>query len=183
MSTDESPVLTRRVLGRAGAAAVAVGAVAAVLPTQEASAASSQDSYWTYGPYRLVDSRTGVGGYTGPIHSGQTRVFDLSAIFVPSIGDLVCNITVVNTYKRGFLTFWGTGTRPATSDINWFGSNQVLANTIHVTTAVNAGGDPVFTYYCGGSGARTDVIVDIKGYFYNPAGAPRKTQSKSPGQR
>lgn len=181
--TDSAPLVPRRLLGRAGVTAIAVGATGALLHTREVQASASyEDTYSSYGPLRLIDSRSGLGGYRGPIIAGQTRIYNLSHLFAPTIGDLVCNITVVNTRGAGYLTFWGAGDRPTTSDINWWGRGQTIANATHLRTTTS-GGEPIFSYFCGGADNRTDVIVDIKGYFYNPNRRASSRRRKGPAEK
>ncbi|HVK23091.1 MAG TPA: hypothetical protein VM677_17165 [Actinokineospora sp.] len=103
---------------------------------------------------RAWDSRNSGG----PLPHGTERVVDLGDVGRTSPKAVVLNLTVTGTTAPGYVTVWGEGSRPATSNINfpagWTGSNQVI---------VPVGPDgKVRVYNHGGS---ADVVIDVVGFY------------------
>jgi hypothetical protein len=109
-------------------------------------------------PQRAYDSRFSGG----PLNADETRTIPVRSVIsgVPSeAGGFVGNLTIVNTVGLGFLVGYPAGTpRPATSNINWFQSNQIIANS----AAIRFGTSGQISIYVSGS---TNVIVDVAGYI------------------
>lgn len=161
-------------LGILGGAA-ALGAMTA----GPAEAAASNASFYSLGPQRVVDSRTGQGTTAGKITKGQTRTISLTNTFVSGFQlTAILNLTVTGTEGNGFLTAWESGlTRPGSSNINWWGKNQTYGNMAIVGLRSS---DVTFQLYCNGTGAATHFLVDILGYFFRQAAA---AGAKSPAER
>ena len=149
----------RRLLTGLGAAVVGAGAISAgaALPAQ---AAIDDGRYYTFGPERILDTRTGAGGR---ISRGTTRTYDE---LVGAGYTMVCLVTVTRTVGNGHLYIWNgdlaspPGGIPG-AVVRWPVSNQTLASTVFFDL-----GDNGFKISCGGSAnAATDVIVDSIGYF------------------
>jgi hypothetical protein len=122
----------------------------------------SDGSYYSFGPSRILDTRSGSGG---SISAGQTRTYSLLA---GAQFTMACNLTVVSTSNSGYLAIYSAdlGSRPQPySSINWYASGQVIANFV-VFDLGNAG----FDVYCGGTG-NTHFILDTIGYFLNNGAA------------
>jgi len=121
-------------------------------------------------PTRVLDSRTPVGGWSGPLPAGaaNSRTLRISGggTSIPSTaGTAVLNVTVTGATAPSFLQVWPTGaTRPDSSVLN-FGAGQTIANL--VTTGIGNGGSISFYNVAGA----TDVVVDVVGYFDPSAGA------------
>jgi hypothetical protein len=85
-------------------------------------------------PRRLIDTRTAAHPYDGPIASGTSRCFTLTALLTdPGIGfitGVVLNVTAVGYGTRGWLTVYppGNGSVPATSTLNFDTSEYAMAN-------------------------------------------------------
>ncbi len=111
---------------------------------------------------RKLDTRF-PGPLTGKFQAGKTRTLTLSPELPAGAAAALLNVTVTDTVGSGFLIVYPAGTtRPGTSNINWFGSGQTIAN--NATVAVSAGG--AVQIYCGGGGApQAHVIVDLLGYL------------------
>ncbi len=139
--------------------------VACGTPTDASSQVNGVRAGFTHAPRTPVLLTTPVRAYDsrrtgGPLSAGHSRAVSLaSAIPVGAAGAIV-NLTVVHTVTSGFLTIYATGTpAPPTSNINWFGNNQVLAN--QATTAVSLSRS--VTVAAGGHS--THFIVDVLGYL------------------
>ena len=124
-------------------------------------------------PTRVYDSRAAVPAQ-GVMSSGGNRLvsvasgrtLDTGAVNSPNVVPvgataIACNVTVDRTQNQGFLAVNpGGNTTVSASTINWFASNQTLANGVIVTIS----GSREVTVIAGGGGA-TDFIIDVTGYF------------------
>lgn len=116
-------------------------------------------------PCRVMDTRTGQGfsGSFGPptpqANSTRTVPVTQSACGIPTTATAYSlNITVVPGGPLGFLTIWPSGsTRPLVSTLNAL-DGSVVANAAIVPAGTGGAVDVFVT-------DRTDVIIDINGYF------------------
>lgn len=129
-----------------------------------ASSQTVQSQFVAVTPCRLVDTRNPVdpnnlGGPT--MNASETRTMHLiaSPCGLPSNASAYSlNITVVPSGSLGFLTIWPTGSpQPLVSTLNAPQGN-VLANAA-IVAAGTMGDVNVFV------SNKTDVIIDINGYF------------------
>lgn len=104
---------------------------------------------------RVYDSR--VSG--GALGDRDTRSVSLaSQVPVGALGALL-NLTVVHTVGTGYLSAYATGSAiPATSSINWYASNQIVAN--QVTCALT--NSRAVSLFCR---SQTDFVLDLLGYL------------------
>ena len=124
--------------------------------------------YNTLNPIRVLDSRVAAGiGLTGHFHTGIPRRLTIAgANGIPDNAvAITANLTVVGQTKAGFVSVTPTSiASPATSNIN-FPVKDTRANGL--TAKLGAGS--VWLVYKGAAGSRTDLILDVTG-FYLPAG-------------
>jgi hypothetical protein len=147
-----------------------VGGAVAVSPlalVRSAAADSTGPLVVLTTPFRLYDSRTDAVPLGGAKLASGNFVIVTAAGFGANgfVVAAMLNVTVTQTEGSGFLRVNGadsSGERPVpkTSNINWFATNQTLANQV-LTTVGSENGIDVF---CGGGG-RTHVVVDIMGYI------------------
>ncbi len=113
-------------------------------------------------PFRLMDSREGVGGPAAPFDQGTTRSLKVTGLGgVPTVGVIgaVLNVTAVGGTAPSFVTVWPTGVaRPNTSSLNTRGGD-VVPNL--VITMLNGAGEASL-YNNSGS---AHCVVDVVGYF------------------
>ena len=137
-------------------------------------------AYNTLTPTRFLDTRSTFNiGLTGRFSSGVPRKLDIAGVKgVP--GDAVAitaNLTVVGQSAPGYVAVTTTSqATPATSTLN-FPRGDVRANGL---TAKLGGGD-IWLVYKSASGAKTDLIVDVTGY-YRAAGAGMVFYALEPGR-
>jgi hypothetical protein len=136
----------------------------------DAQAMTSGGEYIAITPTRILDTRDGTGGLSGPRGVGQTDDVAATGIgSVPgaaSVAAVVINVTVTDTTGPSFLTVWPSGEgRPLASNINFVGG-QTVANLVTVKTGGN-GNVSVYNH-----GSPTDVVFDIVGYYSTPSGNP-----------
>jgi Cysteine-rich secretory protein family len=111
-------------------------------------------------PGRLLDTRSGMGGWLGAL--GHTQAVDLPVggqAGVPAgTVAVVLNVTVTGTQGAGYLTVYPCGGAvPLASNLN-FTAGQTRANL--VTVQLGANGEVCFYSY-----SRTAVIADITAYL------------------
>lgn len=126
-------------------------------------------------PLRIYDSRRGQGPAStgaGPIAPGEERTIDLTVGYqggsttpvdaVPLAATAAAlNITVVDTVGSGFLAvFSADQAYSGTSNINWSGPDQIVAN--YAVSATSLAG--AVKVRAGGTGP-TDLIIDVSGYY------------------
>lgn len=122
-------------------------------------------------PCRLMDTRAGSGfsgSFGAPTPSaGSTRTLPVtqSSCGIPATAAAYSlNITVVPSGPLGYLSVWPSGSaRPLVSTLNSF-DGAVVANAAIVPAGANGAIDLFVT-------DRSDVIVDINGYFASVSGA------------
>jgi hypothetical protein len=151
----------------AGMGVAAGGGLLALAGTQSAQATVSDSSYYSYGPYRYVDSRSNSGGR---ISGGVTR--NLPVFSGLQDYTFACNVTVVGTQGAGFLAIYNAdlGSRPTPySTINWMTSGQVVANF----TMLDLGAAGANVFCSGGASTSTHFIIDVVGLFITNGAAAK----------
>lgn len=133
-------------------------------------------------PARVLDTRSGVGGFSTPFGAGVTRSLGVAGVAgVPgSVSAVVVNVTAVSPTATGYLTLWPSGAaRPLASNVN-FVAGETSPNLAVVP--VGSGGD-ISVFNSAGS---TQVVVDVVGYFdadaaalYHPMSPVRALDSRS----
>ena len=112
---------------------------------------------------RVLDTRIGAGGISGPVGGTATaRFVILGAGGVPLTGvsSVVLNVTVTGPTANGFVTvFAGGTTKPGTSNLNYT-TGQTVANLV----VVPVGADGSVSLY-NGSGGSVQMIADVAGYY------------------
>ncbi|MET7395189.1 hypothetical protein ABZS66_17035 [Dactylosporangium sp. NPDC005572] len=122
---------------------------------------NDRDTYYPMSPYRIMDTRSGVGAPKGAVGNGGTVSLQITgAGGVPTdASTVVLNVTVTEPTGPGFVTVYPSGVaRPTASSINyakgWTGANSV-------TVKVGANGK-VDLYNAGGP---AQIIADVFGYY------------------
>jgi hypothetical protein len=140
------------------------------LPAQDAT----PDGYYQpITPARLLDTRYGTGGTTGPVAAGGTvrlKIAGVGSIPVSNVTAAVVNVTAVNESSSGFLNVYPDGTpTPYTSNLNYQGSTPI-ANLL--ITPVSPDG---YIDLLNVSSGTTQLIADVSGYFTSDPAAPGDT--------
>ncbi len=113
-------------------------------------------------PSRILDTRTGTGGFSAPVGAGQSidlQVTGQGGVPATGVSGVVLNVTVTTPTVGGYVTVYPTGSAtPLASNLN-FGAGQTLANRAIV--GLGTGGKvTIFNGY-----GKTEVIVDVAGWF------------------
>jgi hypothetical protein len=140
---------------------------------------AAQAAFNPIAPVRMLDTRQDVG-LTGPLVGATPRRLEIGgvsiggSVAVPNTAVAVTgNLTVVNQSRSGFLAITSTSqSNPATSSLN-FPLNDVRANGVTVPLDTNATHRGFWLVYRGKgttTGATTDVVFDVTGYFTKGSG-------------
>jgi acid phosphatase type 7 len=123
-------------------------------------------------PARLLDTRNGTGGLSGPVPAHVAETFQVAGGSSPvpagAVG-VTGNLTVTEQTGEGWLFVGPTPQdNPTSSTLNFpIGDNRANA----VTVALGANGTLSVTYGTPVPGATTHVVFDVTGYFdHDPAG-------------
>lgn len=114
--------------------------------------------------YRAVDTRTGLGGKSGPVGSEVTDLQIASPTMSSVTDSMVLNITVVDPTAASWLTVWESETaKPTVSNLN-YEAGQTVAN--QVTVRVSSTGKISLSNALGGA----HILIDVQGYYSKPSG-------------
>jgi hypothetical protein len=113
-------------------------------------------------PRRIVDTRSPLGGHTGPLGPGEMASFAVlgrGGVPPSGVAAVILNTTVAAPTEDGYLTVFPAGsTRPTASNVN-FRAGQAVPNL--VTVGVESDGAvAIFN-----SAGNTDVVVDVVGWY------------------
>ena len=107
-------------------------------------------------PVRVMDTRTGLGGTSGPLGSHDLV---LSGSIPSDAIAVTLNVTVTNATEQSYVTVQPSGEDPSlVSSVN-FGPGQTVANL--VTVKLGTGGKVDIATAVGS----TDVVADLVGYY------------------
>jgi hypothetical protein len=111
---------------------------------------------------RVLDSRNGTGGWSTPLHAGETRAFDVGRDGTLPVGQNVAlNVTATNARGTGYLTLFPCGaSMPPTSSLNYHVGDDV-ANLAVVPVGTRG-------QVCAFSLLDVDVVVDVVGSLGTP---------------
>jgi hypothetical protein len=119
-------------------------------------------------PQRILDTRSGLGGTSGPVTPQQTVIIDPhTAAGIPPVGSysgVIVNVTATGPTGGGWLTAYPSDQGlPTASNLN-FGAGQTVANLVKLK--VGADGDLKITNTGGvAAGPNVQIIVDLVGYY------------------
>ena len=123
-------------------------------------------TYTALTPARLLDTRNGTGGLSGPFTNHVARTFQVTggASGVPSNAIAVTgNLTVTGQTSSGYLFIGPVATNNPTSSTLNFPVGDDRANA--VTVQLGAGGTLSITFVAPSNGPTAQAIFDVTGYF------------------
>jgi len=118
-------------------------------------------SYVPDGPNRVLDTRDGTGGVTGPVGAGQSVSLQVTGVDgVPAgVTAVVLNVTATEGTKNSFLSVYPVGSGvPSASSLN-FAAGHNVPNLV----TVQVGADGKVSFY--NSSGSVQVVADLAGYF------------------
>lgn len=126
----------------------------------------SGSTYQALTPTRLLDTRNGTGGLSGPFTNHTARTFTVtggSSGVPPNAIAVTGNLTVTGQTSSGYLSIGPVATdNPGNSTLN-FPVGDDRANA--VTVALGAGGTLSITFVAPSNGPTAHAIFDVTGYF------------------
>jgi PKD repeat protein len=118
--------------------------------------------YVPVSPTRVLDTRNGTGGLSGPFTNHAARTFTLAG--VPSGAAAVTgNLTVTGQTNSGYLYIGPVATNNPTSSTLNFPPGDDRANAVAVQ--LGTGGTLSITFVAPGNGPTAQAIFDLNGYF------------------
>ena len=118
-------------------------------------------TYTPVTPSRVVDTTTGLGAPQAQVPAGgslNVKLTGLGGIPATGVKAVVINLTAVSPAASGHLTAYAAGQpQPSVSNVSYTAGHSIANQAI---VPVNADGTITVT-----SSARTDVTVDLTGYF------------------
>lgn len=113
-------------------------------------------------PARVVDTRTGAGGFNAPVAAGSSispTVAGVGGVPAAGVTAVVLNVTATQPSAAGFLTVYPSGaSRPHASNLNFLPS-QTVPNLV----VAKVGPDGKVSIY--NQAGTTHVIFDVVGWF------------------
>jgi len=120
--------------------------------------AGSAALYMPIDPVRAFDSRYG----SPSLPANGAQAYDLGLLKLPSMEDVIANITLTQETKNGYITAYPTGTaKPTTSNLN-YAPGQTIGGMFILSTP-STGEVDVYNQ----SGGTAQIILDVFGYFTN----------------
>lgn len=127
------------------------------------SVVSPASYYVPNGPVRLLDTRKGTGGTTGPIAakaSVNVQITGVQGVPASNVTAVVLNVTAVSPTANGVATVYPTGQSvPTSSNLNWR-AGQTEPNLVVVPVGANG----KISIWNGSSGT-VQFLADEAGYF------------------
>ena len=143
---------------------IVTGSDAGLVILRSSALTTDDGGFHTLAPARVLDTRNGTGGVSGPIGSAATvdvPVTGRGGVPASGVSAVVMNVTVTQPSTGGYLTVFPSGTaRPVASNLNFL-PGQTVPNL--VVAAVGRTGK-VSLYNNAGS---THVVIDVMGWYDN----------------
>ena len=148
----------------------------------------SLGTFYSLKPSRVLDTRNGTGGHTGPVGPNSSitlQVANHGGVPPTGVSAVVLNVTETAATTGGFVTVSPTGVlRPTASNLNYV-AGDTRANAVTVSLGTNGSVD----LYNSGTSA---LIADVSGYFvgsdtiaagsqYTPVGTNRVLDTRQAG--
>ncbi len=134
-----------------------------------ASGAAAAGGLTPLTPARILDTRSGTGGISGPVGSGHSislNVLGVGGVPASGVSAVVLNVTATAPSANGYLTVYPDGaSRPTTSNLN-FSTGETVPNLV----IAPVGSDGKVDFYNGSSGT-VQVVADVSGWFASGAAA------------
>lgn len=145
------------------------------------SANGNAGLYTPLTPFRVLDTRIGLGGQVGPVAPGQTlkvQVAGVGTVPASGVGAVVFNLTATDPAGSSYITAYpDTQPRPLASNLN-FVAGETVANRV-IVPVVNGYVD-LFNDF---TGASVQLVMDVNGYFSSssaPSASGADYNSQSP---
>ena len=144
-------------------------------------------AFYVVAPCRVIDTRLPADPFGGPaLAAGAVRTFSLAASssfagecgISPTAWAVSVNVTVTGPTAPGLLKLYAAGTAVPTASVINYSAGQTRANNAVVALGT-AGG---FSVSCAQASGTVNLIVDINGYFDDPANNQPPSVTAGPDQ-
>ena len=136
-------------------------------PSGAAPAPGNPGYYHAVTPTRILDTRTGAGGFSGRLGTGchfELQVLGVGGVPSSGVTAVVLNATVTQPSRSSFFTVYPTDAQlPVASNLN-FDPGQTVPNLVTVKVGANG---KVRLYNAAG---QTHVIFDVVGWYGDASG-------------
>jgi hypothetical protein len=128
----------------------------------EVSLTAPPPHFTPFGPVRMMDTRNGTGGVSGPVGPGATvrlQVAGADGLPASGVAAVVLNVTAVNPTTSGYVTVFEDGPgQPSVSNLN-FTAGETIPNLV----IVPVGSDGKVDFY--NAFGSVNLVADVFGYF------------------
>ena len=136
---------------------VALSCLVTVVPGSSADAAAVPVA-----PSRALDTRSGIGGVTGPVAPGQVVRFSVPGAAAAGATAVALNVTATDASGDGYVTAWSCDqSKPATSNLNFVPGRSVPNMVVVQVSQAAASRGTV----CLDASAGVQLIADVMGLF------------------
>ncbi len=136
---------------------IALSGLAVMVPGSSAGAAALPVA-----PARALDTRSGIGGVTGPVAPGQVVRFSVPGAVAAGATAVALNVTVTDALGDGYVTAWSCDqTKPATSNLNFVPGRSVPNMVVVQVSQAAASRGTV----CLDASVGVQLIADVMGMF------------------
>src|SRR5438477_4278488 len=154
-------------VGAAGLVATPVRAASAAVPCVAPAIGDPSGGvgggFTAITPARLLDTRTGQGGVTGPVGAGCVARVSLASVVGPSATGVAATVTLTDAEGDGFATAYPCGSaRPYVSNVNSRADSPVPNLVVAPVDSTRE--------LCIFTSVITQVIVDVTGWFGSAGG-------------
>lgn len=133
------------------------------------SGMTSSGRYVGGGPFRILDTREGMGALLGPVQGGTSidlQVTGRGVLPDSGVAAAVLNVTTTNAERPGYVTAWPAGEpHPTTSAVNIEHAGQTISN-LAIVPVGTGGRVSLFAL------STMDLVVDVLGYFTDGTAEP-----------
>src|SRR5207244_3042647 len=129
--------------------------------------APANGAFTPLNPARVLNTRNGIGGWSGAVGPGQTvnlTVAGVGGVPATGVGAVVLNVTATSPTAASWLVSYPTGTTPPNTAALAWGAGQTVSNL--VVAKVGAGGQ-VSLLNASGS---VQLIADVFGWYSDGTG-------------
>ena len=172
-------------VGQSGAAAGKVslynqqGTIDLVADVQGWFPVSTASDYTGAAPFRILDTREGIGGASSLGTGGSLELLVVGVGSVPATGvtAVALNVTATNGDRPSYVTVWPAGgARPLASNLNTTRAGHTVANLVIVP--VGADGKVSLFNFDG----TIDLVADVQGWFTTTTTTPPPDDPEQPEQ-
>ncbi len=126
--------------------------------------------FYAIAPCRIVDTRSGLGGFTGLFYNGDARNFTIKGAAPCSIPTdaraVAFNVTIADATRQGWAALFPAATAyGGISTLNFFAGENIANGAIVPVTLGAPDLTVLFAFEPGSPVGSANLILDVTGYF------------------